>query len=109
MVTFDCSPIHIYSFQVGFPFVIRTLRDTIGTFATILVLLSQTFAFEVPSASQFQFPTATSSDTEPNPAKPKCTDNGNYVNNKGETVPRPENCSAAPKGALLDAGTVLTV
>jgi len=32
-------------------------------------------------------------------SKPKCTDNGTYVNGKGETVKRPENCSAAPQGA----------
>jgi hypothetical protein len=32
-------------------------------------------------------------------AKPKCSDNGAYVNSRGETVPRPENCSAAPAGA----------
>jgi hypothetical protein len=31
--------------------------------------------------------------------KPKCTDNGTYVNRKGEAVKRPENCSAAPEGA----------
>src|SRR5579864_3540944 len=28
-----------------------------------------------------------------------CTSNGTYVNSKGQTVPRPENCSAPPKGA----------
>jgi Protein of unknown function (DUF3761) len=32
-------------------------------------------------------------------SQPKCTDNGTYVNSKGETVKRPENCSAAPQGA----------
>jgi uncharacterized protein DUF3761 len=32
-------------------------------------------------------------------SKPKCTDNGTYVNSKGQTVKRPENCSAAPDGA----------
>ena len=31
--------------------------------------------------------------------KPKCTDSGTYVNSKGETVKRPENCSSAPQGA----------
>lgn len=31
--------------------------------------------------------------------KPKCTDNGTYINSKGETVKRPETCSAAPQGA----------
>jgi uncharacterized protein DUF3761 len=32
-------------------------------------------------------------------SKPKCTDTGTYVNSKGQTVKRPENCSAAPEGA----------
>ncbi len=32
-------------------------------------------------------------------AQPKCADNGTYVNSNGETVKRPENCSAAPQGA----------
>jgi Protein of unknown function (DUF3761) len=32
-------------------------------------------------------------------AETKCTNNGTYVNSKGETVKRPENCSAAPHGA----------
>ncbi len=32
-------------------------------------------------------------------SQPKCADSGTYVNSKGETVKRPENCSAAPQGA----------
>lgn len=32
-------------------------------------------------------------------SQPKCTDTGTYRNSKGETVKRPENCSAAPQGA----------
>jgi Protein of unknown function (DUF3761) len=39
---------------------------------------------------------------QPDQAKDKddsCTDNGTYVNSKGETVKRPETCSSAPKGA----------
>lgn len=32
-------------------------------------------------------------------SQPKCTDSGTYVNTKGQTVKRPENCSAAPQGA----------
>ena len=31
--------------------------------------------------------------------KPKCIDNGTYVNSKGEVVKKPENCSAVPEGA----------
>jgi Protein of unknown function (DUF3761) len=44
------------------------------------------------------------SPTQPTPhqqqkSQPKCTDKGTYLNSKGETVKRPENCSAAPQGA----------
>lgn len=44
------------------------------------------------------------SPTQPTPqqqqkSQPKCTDNGTYVNSKGETVKRPQNCSAVPTGA----------
>lgn len=45
------------------------------------------------------------SPTQPSPqqqqqkSKPKCTDNGTYVKSQGQTVKRPENCSAAPQGA----------
>jgi hypothetical protein len=33
------------------------------------------------------------------PAKPKCADNGTYVNSQGKTVKRPETCTTAPQGA----------
>jgi len=77
----------------------RSLRQTLCTLAAILVLLTQPFAFQSPSSPQFQSPSATSSSTKPSQAKPNCTSNGTYVNSKGQTVPRPENCSAPPKGA----------
>jgi len=47
-------------------------------------------------------PTANASATGNAKHKPEegnCTDNGTYVNSQGQSVPRPENCSAAPKGA----------
>ena len=43
--------------------------------------------------------TTTATDTKPKQEQPTCTNNGTYVNSKGQTVPRPETCSAAPKGA----------
>src|SRR5437868_10573685 len=41
------------------------------------------------------------STTRPKQSKPKpnCTNNGTYVNSKGETVRRPENCATPPEGA----------
>lgn len=54
----------------------------------------------VPQSQRTSQPSAsTASDTKPKQDKPNCTNNGTYVNSKGQTVPRPENCSAAPKGA----------
>ena len=54
------------------------------------------------------------SPTQPTPqqqqkAQPKCTDNGTYVNSKGETVKRPENCSASPLELPPNAETEVTV
>ena len=37
--------------------------------------------------------------SQPEDKDKSCTDNGTYVNSKGETVKRPETCSSAPKGA----------
>ena len=55
-------------------------------------IISQSQPTSQPSAS-------TVTDTKPKQSKPNCTNTGTYVNSKGQTVPRPENCSAAPKGA----------
>src|ERR1700726_403007 len=77
----------------------RSSRPAYWILAAVLVLLPQPFAFQTPSASQSQSPSATSSGTTPSQAKPNCTSNGTYVNSKGQTVPRPENCSAPPQGA----------
>jgi len=78
---------------------VRSLRQTLCILAVVVVLLSPPFALQSASASQSQSSSATSSDTKPNQAKPKCTSNGTYINSKGQTVPRPENCSAPPEGA----------
>jgi hypothetical protein len=79
----------------------RSLRHTRWVLATALALLSQPFASQAPVASQSQSPSAsaTNGSAKPNQPKPDCTSNGTYVNSKGQTVPRPENCSAPPKGA----------
>jgi hypothetical protein len=77
----------------------RSLRHTLCVLATALVLLSQPFAAQVSSAPKSQPGSVTNSDTKSNQPKPNCTNNGTYVNSKGQTVPRPENCSSPPKGA----------
>ena len=64
-------------------------------------LLSQQLLTQSPS----QAPSSGSSARQPSgtpsnsPAKPRCKDNGTYVNSKGQTVKRPENCTTAPQTA----------
>jgi|HubBroStandDraft_1064217.scaffolds.fasta_scaffold02619_4 hypothetical protein len=56
-----------------------------------------------PQATPQNPPTQQQQQQQPKP-KPKCTGNGTYVNSKGETVKRPENCSTAPQGATAQCG-----
>jgi hypothetical protein len=49
-------------------------------------------------------PSSSSSSAKEPPSEAKdkdknCSDNGTYVNSKGETVKRPETCASAPKAA----------
>jgi hypothetical protein len=62
-----------------------------------LVLFSQTIISQTQPPSQ---PGATATGTaKPKQGQVKCTNNGTYVNSKGQTVSRPENCLAPPRGA----------
>ena len=72
----------------------RRLRPYILVLS-LLVLVSQQIISQTQSTPQASNAAAASHAK----AKPNCTNNGTYVNSKGQTVPRPENCSAAPKGA----------
>jgi hypothetical protein len=72
------------------------VRRFVSAVVLAAVLLPAVFAqTPQPSASQPQ---------QQQKAKPKCSDTGTYVNSKGETVKRPENCSSAPKGATAQCG-----
>jgi len=64
----------------------------------VLVLLQQQVVAQTQPASAAKTTTASAS-PKPNQDQANCTNNGTYENRKGETVPRPENCSSAPKGA----------
>ena len=68
---------------------------------SLSLLLSQQLLTQTPAqAPSSGSPAAQKSGAAQNgSAKAKCTDNGTYVNSKGQTVPRPENCSAPPKDA----------
>jgi len=73
----------------------RTLRRPIYIFALLLTLGFQQIASQTqsPQPNSYKFKPSTTQ------TKPGCTNNGTYVNNKGQTVKRPENCSAVPQGA----------
>jgi len=60
------------------------------------LLIGQAQSSQASQSGSHSTPTGTQAAHAP---KPNCTDNGRYVNSKGETVKRPENCSAAPQGA----------
>ena len=62
--------------------------------ALAAVLLASLFA-QTPQTSPSQPPPQ----QQQQKAQVKCTDTGTYVNSQGQTVKRPENCSAAPQGA----------
>ena len=73
----------------------RPSRRTISVLALLFALLSLLATPQTPSNT----PANQHSTTDNAKSKPTCTNNGTYTNSKGETVRRPENCSAAPKGA----------
>ena len=64
----------------------------------VLIFFLQQVAPQTQPSSQSST-TSSSGSTRPNQNQANCTNNGAYVNSKGQTVPRPENCSAPPKGA----------
>lgn len=68
---------------------------------SLFVLFSQQVISLTQSTSQ-QNNDAPASKAKPKQNQPNCTKNGTYENSKGQTVPRPENCSVAPKGATAE-------
>src|ERR1700689_3201394 len=68
------------------------VRRFASVFALAALLLPSLF-------SQTPQPSTNQQTQQQEKQKPKCTDNGTYTNSKGETVKRPESCSAAPQGA----------
>jgi hypothetical protein len=77
----------------------RRMRPFVLSFFVFLL-----FSFQIVSQTQTQTPSPSNAPTAANNhqakhARTNCTNNGTYVNSKGETVKRPENCTSAPKGA----------
>jgi hypothetical protein len=71
-------------------------------FASVLALATILFA-SLSAQTPQPSPTQPTQQQKQKP-QPKCTDNGTYLNSKGETVKRPEDCSAAPQGAKAQCG-----
>src|SRR5258708_2533064 len=69
----------------------RTISALVVLFALLSLLATAQTSPNVPASQH--------STTDNAKSKATCTNNGTYTNSKGETVRRPENCSAAPKGA----------
>jgi hypothetical protein len=75
----------------------RRMRPFVLSFLVFLLFSFQIVSQTSPSQSNGA-PTATDHPGDKH-AQITCTNNGMYVNSKGETVKRPENCSSAPEGA----------
>jgi len=74
-------------------------RPSVYVLALAVILLSQQIVSQTQSSSQPSTNPTTTSNAKPSPGKVNCTSNGTYVNSKGQTVQRPENCSGPPQGA----------
>jgi hypothetical protein len=77
------------------------LRGAVAVLSLSFLLSQQLITQSTPTPAPCPGSSAAQTSGTPHndAAKIKCTDKGTYVNGKGQTVPRPENCSAAPKGA----------
>src|SRR5207249_6383216 len=77
-----------------------TMKRALSVVFFALVLLTQLLPAQTQPAPQSQGGSSSStSHASQKQPKPNCTDNGTYVNSKGQTVKRPETCSSAPQGA----------
>ena len=71
----------------------------VNVLALAVVLLWQQSVVCQTQPSSSQTANATADHSKPNLGKVNCTNDGTYVNSNGQTVKRPENCSAPPDGA----------
>jgi hypothetical protein len=74
----------------------RRLHPYALAFLVLTLFLQQIVPQSQPSSQPST--NAASGHSKPKQEHVNCTNNGTYTS-KGQTVPRPENCSAAPKGA----------
>lgn len=74
--------------------------------ALAAILFSQPIVSQTQSQSQPNANQHAENKTKPNGGTVNCTNNGTYVNSKGQTVQRPENCSGPPTGATAQCRDV---
>jgi hypothetical protein len=85
----------------------RLYRQLLLILAVVVLLFESVLASQTPQPVQPA--SSATQNARSDPAKPTCTNNGTYVNSKGQTVQRPENCSKPPRQALLhNVGTAAT-
>jgi uncharacterized protein DUF3761 len=77
----------------------RPSRQFVYALALATILFCQQIVSQTQAPSQPSTTSSASSNAKANTGNVNCTSNGTYVNSKGQTVPRPENCSGPPKGA----------
>src|SRR5579871_1417290 len=80
------------------------VRRFVLTLLILPVLLGQALLLPQTQPSSQRSATSASKDTNTKPNSAVCTNNGTYINSRGQSVPRPENCSSAPKGATAQCG-----
>jgi hypothetical protein len=77
---------------------VRPSHHSVYVVVLAVILLSQQIVSQTQSSTKPGTNSSATSNTKP-PGKVNCTNNGTYVNSKGQTVQRPENCSGPPQGA----------
>src|SRR5580704_17690391 len=68
-------------------------------FVLVAILFSQQVVSQSQPPPTSGAGTTVTTKAKADSSKTNCTNNGTYVNSKGQTVERPENCSSAPTGA----------
>ena len=75
------------------------MKRPLSALLLVPALFAQLLVGQTQPAPQSHNSSSSSTSHVAQQQKPNCTDNGTYVNSKGQTVKRPENCSTAPEGA----------
>ena len=75
------------------------MRRAISVVGLGFVLFTQLLVAQTQPLPSSQSGSSSNVDHASQQPTANCTDNGTYVNGKGQTVKRPETCSSTPQGA----------